>query len=319
MRPTSGAALSSPSPSVPTPEAPPPAVPGDAPPHLGLVVAALLALYVIWGSTYFGIRVALQGYPPMLMAGVRFLIAGGLLYGVLRLRGTPRPTWAQWQRGGAVGLMLVGVGNGGVVFAQQWVASSLAAVMVASMPLFAALFSGLWGRWPRAREWAGLALGTTGVVLLNLEGELRASPLGAVLLVLAPATWALGSVWSRQPNPHMPRGLVASAMQMLVGGAAMLLLGLMRGEQLPGAPGLKPTLAVVYLIVFGSLVAYSAYGFLLRHVRATLATSYAYVNPVVALAIGTGLGGERVGLAGLLGTGIILAGVALVALGRARD
>ncbi|MCI0571323.1 MAG: drug/metabolite exporter YedA [Myxococcaceae bacterium] len=294
-------------------------MPAEAPPNLGMVVAALLSLYVIWGSTYFGIRVALQGFPPLLMAGVRFLLAGGILYGVLRLRGTPRPTGAQWLRGAAVGLLLVACGNGCVVFAQQWVASSLAAVMVASMPLFAALFSGLWGRWPRVREWAGLLLGTSGVVLLNLEGGLRANPLGALLLLLAPVAWAFGSLWSRQPNPHMPRGLIASAMQMLAGGAVMFVLGLLRGERMPEAPGLAPVMAVAYLVVFGSLVAYSAYGFLLRHVRPTLATSYAYVNPVVALAIGTGLGGERVGVAGLVGTGVILAGVALVALGRARD
>jgi drug/metabolite transporter (DMT)-like permease len=286
--------------------------------QLGRVVAALLALYVIWGSTYFAIRVALQGFPPFTMGAGRFLLAGGLLYLLQRARGEAPPTRQQWLRAGAVGVLLITLGNGCVVLAQQRVASSLAAVMVASMPLFAALCAGMWGKWPGKLEWLGLGLGTAGVVLLNLEGELRASPSGAALLVAAPAAWAFGSVWSRQPDPHMPRGLIASAMQMLCGGAAMALLALLRGEGLPAAPGLVPSLAVGYLVVFGSLVAYSAYGFLLRTVRPTLATSYAYVNPVVALALGTGLGGEQVGGAGLLGAGVILAGVALVALGKGR-
>lgn len=281
------------------------------------VVFSLFALYVIWGSTYLGIRIALEGFPPFLMAGVRFLIAGTILYTFLRLRGEPNPTRAQWLSAGVIGILLLAGGNGGVTFAEQWVSSGLAAVWIATMPIWAALFGGLWGRWPNRMEWFGLLLGFVGVGLLNLEGNLRANPVGVIALTLATITWAFGSVWSR--HLPLPAGPMTSAVQMLVGGMFLVPLGLLTGERVHPNPPINSYFAVAYLVVFGSLIAFSAYGYLLRNTRPTLATSYAYVNPAVALALGVWLGGEHITGVGIAAMVVILGGVALVAVGRGKE
>jgi drug/metabolite transporter (DMT)-like permease len=152
-----------------------------------LVVLALTAVYLIWGSTYLGIRVALEGFPPLLMTGMRFTIAGSVLYAGLRVRGAPAPSRVQWRDGALLGVLLLVLGNGGVVVAEQWVASGLAALSVATVPIWAALFAGLLGRWPSRLEWVGLALGFGGIVLLNLGGNMRAQPIGAIILAVAAA------------------------------------------------------------------------------------------------------------------------------------
>lgn len=278
------------------------------------IILALLALYLIWGSTYLGIRIAIEGFPPLLMAGGRFAIAGLGLYLFMRLRGVPNPSLRQWRNAAAIGFLLLVIGNGGVTFAEQWVPSGLAAVAIATMPLWAALFAGLWGRWPRRVEWIGLAVGFVGVVLLNLENGLRANPLGAALLLLSPICWALGSTWSRHLD--LPTSFMGSAAEMLVAGIAMLVGGLLSGERLAGPPSTSSILAVLYLIIFGSIVAYSAYLFLLSRVRPTLATSYAYVNPVVAVALGAFLVNESVSPLGLAAMAIIVLGVVLVLAAR---
>ena len=280
------------------------------------IVLALFALYVIWGSTYLGIRIGLEGFPPFLMSGIRFIIAGGALYAVLRSRGAEAPTRPQWIGAGIVGALLLVGGNGGVTFAEQWVASGIAALGVASTPLWAALFAGLWGRWPVRLEWSGLLLGFAGVVLLNLEGDMRANPWGAAALLLAAMSWAFGSIWSQRLS--LPDGLMASAAQMLVGGVILMLLSLLTGERMTALPGLRATGALIYLIIFGSLIAFSAYGYLLRRVRPALATSYAYVNPIVAVGLGVGLANERIGVPGLVAMVVILVGVGLIALVRQR-
>lgn len=292
------------------------ATPGPEPAPLWKLGAAFFALYVIWGSTYFSIRVALVDLPPMGFAALRFLCAGGLLYGFLRMRGAPRPTAAQWRNGVLTGFLLLSVGNGAVVLAQQTVSSSLAAVMVATMPLFAGLWSSLAGERSSRAEWLGLVLGFAGVVMLSGEGDLQASPLGAALLVLAPASWALGSVLARRFA--LAPGFTGSAVQMIGGGGIMLAVAMVRGETWPARIGLPSLAAWLYLVVFGSILAFSAYGFLLRHVRTALATSYAYVNPVVAIALGVGFGGEVLGPGGLFGAALVLAAVVLVTLGRGR-
>ncbi len=279
------------------------------------IALALVATYLIWGSTYYAMRVAIHGYPPLLMASLRFGLAGVLMVGFLKLRGSPWPSRAEWGGAAVTGLLMPAIGNGAVAVAEQWVASSLAAVLIAAMPLFAALFAGVFGRWPTRWEWVGLALGTTGVLFLNLEGDLRASPLGAALLLLAPASWALGSVLVSK-LPH-PKGAMSSGAQMLCGSMFLGVASLIHRDRFPASPGMEATLAVAYLVVFGSIVAYSAYGYLLRTVRPTLATSYAYVNPVVALSIGMLLGGERVGVPGLIGMGLIVGGVAVLSFFRA--
>ena len=184
-----------------------------------LVPAALFALYLIWGSTYLAIRVALESYPPFLMAGTRFLVAGGAFYAFLRWRGMAAPTRAQWINAGITGTLLLGMGNGLVCYAEQTVASGLAAVAVAAMPLFAAVFGGLYGQWPRRMEWLGLGVGFAGVVLLNLGGGMAGSPLGAIALLVAATSWAFGSVWSRRRD--MPPAAMNTAAQMLTGGTVL--------------------------------------------------------------------------------------------------
>ncbi len=281
-----------------------------------LIILSLLSLYFIWGGTYLAMRIALQGFPPFILAGVRQLTAGILLFLFLRLRKHALPTRKQWLTAIVVGGLLLVVGNGGVVFAEQWVSSGLAALALGAIPLWAALFSGLFGRWPTRIEWFGLGLGFSGLVLLNLENGLHANPLGAIVLLIAPMAWALGSILSQ--HLPSPKGLMASASQMLAGGVMLFIVGLGAGERMTSIPGPRPLAAMAYLIIGGSLVAFSAYGYLLRHVRPAMATSYAYVNPLVAVGLGVALAGEQITMVGLIAMLTILSGVGLVSLGRER-
>ncbi|MGH2494815.1 MAG: drug/metabolite exporter YedA, partial [Ktedonobacteraceae bacterium] len=260
-------------------------VPTGAPqPKRLFIILSLLSIYVLWGGTYLGMRIALEGFPPFFVAGFRQLIAGIILYIFLRSRGAARPTRAQWIGAGVVGALLLVVGNGGVVFAEQWVSSGLAALALGAIPLWASLFSGLFGRWPRPVEWCGLAIGFGGLVLLNLENGLHANPLGAIVLLIAPISWGLGSILSQ--HLPSPKGLMASAAQMLVGGVMLFIVGTIIGERMTAFPGPRALGAMAYLIVGGSLVGFTAYGYLLRNTRPALATSYAYVNPLIAVGLG---------------------------------
>jgi len=259
-----------------------------------LVPLSMAALYLVWGSTYLGIRYALESWPPFLLAGVRFLIAGTLLFGFLRLRGTAPPTWRQWGNAAFAGLLLLGLGNGLICFAEERVSSGIAAVAVASMPLFAAVFGSWYGHRPNRREALGLLIGFAGVILLNLGSDLSGSRSAAAALLLAAAAWAFGSVWSKHQD--MPAGPMNTAAQMLCGGLALLLMSFGNGEAVPAAPTLQANLALAYLVVFGSLIGFSAYLYVLKHARPVLATSYAYVNPPVAVLFGVLLAGERIGL-----------------------
>jgi drug/metabolite transporter (DMT)-like permease len=281
-----------------------------------LIMLSLLTLYILWGGTYLGMRIALEGFPPFFVAAFRQFIAGVILYIFLRLRGTPSPTRAQWLGALVVGGLLLLFGNGLVVFAEQYVSTGLAALALGAIPLWASLFSGLFGRWPRPIEWCGLGIGFAGLVLLNLENGFHASILGAVLLLIAPISWALGSILSQRLPA--PKGLMASAAQMLMGGALLFLVGFGTGERMTAFPGPRPLFAMIYLVVGGSLVGFSAYGYLLRTVRPALATSYAYANPLVAVGLGVALAGEQVGLFEVLAILTILSGVALVSLGKER-
>lgn len=281
-----------------------------------LVGLALLAVYVLWGSTYLAIRVALEGFPPFFMAGLRFIVAGSVLFLFLRMRGAPAPSARQWRTATVVGGLLLLGGNGGVVWAEQTVASGLAALAVSTVALWTALFAGMWGQWPSRLEWVGLAVGFGGVALLNVEGNLRASPLGAAALLVATVSWAFGSMWSRQLD--LPSGLMAPAAEMLGGGVLLILAGLASGEHLPSAINGRAVWAVLYLVVFGSLLGFSGYAYLLRHVRPAVATSYAYVNPVIAVALGVLVAGEEISRTEWVAMPIVLAGVALVVLARGR-
>ena len=274
------------------------------------VFAALVALYLIWGSAFLAIRIALEGMPPLFISGLRYFAAGVLLYVYTRVRGAPRPSLAEWKGAFAIGTLLA-AGNACVVVAEQWVSSGLTAVALASIPLWVALVAGLFGKWPTGSEWIGLAIGLAGVVVLQTGAYLRASPAGAVALVLACVGWAVGSVLASRMT--LTRGAIGSAMQMATGGAVVLLGAAIRGERVH-APPPQSLLALAYLVVLGSIVAYTAYQFLLATVRPTLAASYAYVNPVVALALGAAVFAEPVPPRAVFALALILGGVALLAM-----
>ena len=280
------------------------------------IIMALLSLYVVWGSTYLAIRIALEGFPPFLMAGLRYIVAGSVLYLFLRMRGASHPGKKEWTGACIVGGFLLLGGNGGVAIAEQWVASGVAALVIATTPLWTVLFAGIWKRWPARAEWAGIVLGLAGVAILNMGGELRAHPAGAVALLLAAMFWALGSAWSRHLS--LPQGMMASAAEMIAGGTLLLLSGLLTGERIETLPGLRAVGALVYLIVFGSLVGFSSYVYLLGRVRPALATSYAYVNPIIAVVLGVVLAGESITGTEFLAVPVILAGVVLVILGNKK-
>jgi drug/metabolite transporter (DMT)-like permease len=279
-----------------------------------LVIAALFSLYVIWGSTYYAMRVALETLPPYLMAAARFSIAGLVLFVVLWIRGATLPKRREWLAAGAVGTLLLVMGNGFVVLAERSIDSGTAATIVATMPLWMAGIGLFWGERPKTRELVGLAFGFSGIVVLNggASGSLRS--LDGLALILAPMAWAVGSLWSRRLP--MPTGPMSTACQMVVAGPLMGLVALARGEQLRGPVSSVSIAALSYLIIFGSLIAFSAYGFLLGATRPLIATSYAYVNPLVALAIGALLGGEQLSARKLGACTLTVIGVLVVTLSR---
>ena len=280
------------------------------------VLLALAAVYLSWGSTYFAIKIALTELPPLFMMGIRFFLFGIGFYIYLRMRGYPNPSAGEWLRSAGVGMFLMLGGSAGVAYAEQWVSSGIAALVIATTPLWTVLFAGFWGRWPNRLEWAGLLVGLMGIVVLNFGGDLRASPVGALLLMLAAGSWAFGSAWSQRLE--LPKGMMAGAAQMITGGAIVLAIGFLMGERVASFPSWKPLAAVLYLGVFGSLVGFTAYVYLLARVRPALATSYAYVNPVIAVALGVLLAGERIVHSEYLAMLIIIVGVALVALGQRK-
>lgn len=276
-----------------------------------MILLALAATYFVWGSTYLGIRFALEGFPPLAMNAVRFVVGGGLLYIWLRRRGAPGPTPAQWRNAAATGAILLVGGVGLVTVAEDLgVGSGVAASAVAVMPLWAALWSGLFGQWPLRLEWLGLALGLGGVAILAQEGDFQSTATGTLLMVVAPLLWAFGSVWSLRLD--LPKNSMATAAQMLTVGPMFVVLALVFGESFDAAPSAKAWLSVAYLSLFGSVLAYSAYVFLLRTVRPTLATSYAYANPIVAIVLGVTIGDETISGPAWVALPVILVGLAIV-------
>ncbi|MGN7744245.1 drug/metabolite exporter YedA [Pseudomonas sp. 22526] len=281
------------------------------------LIAAFFALYVIWGSTYLVIRIGVEYWPPLMLAGIRFVIAGSLMYGFLRWRGAPAPTWAQWRAAGGIGILLLSCGNGAVTVAEHMgVASGVAALAVATVPLFTLLCGYFWGARNTRLEWAGIVLGLIGIAMLNLGSNLQSSPTGAALLVFAAAAWAFGSVWSK--HLPLPQGAMASAAEMLVGGVVLLVGSWLSGEQLAGVPPIEGWVALAYLTGFGSIIAFNAYMYLLKHVRPAAATSYAYVNPAVAVLLGIVFVGETIGLEEALAMVVIISAVVLIGLPQWR-
>ena len=277
---------------------------------------ALAAVYILWGSTYLAIRFALEGYPPFTLAAIRMAIAGSLMYAVLRWRGVAAPTRRQWRTLAVLSIFMVVLSNALVNLAETQVGSGLAAIAVASMPLFAGVFAMLRGRHPSRMEWAGLVIGFLGVIWLSVGGELSGSTLGLVCLIIAPLAWAWGSIWSRDQD--LPEPFMAAAGQMLVGTVWLVVVALVSGERISTMPTFGATAALLYLVVAGSIFGFTAYIWLLHHVRPALATSYAYVNPPLAVLIGALIGGERFTTHDLGAMAVILAGVVLITLAKAR-
>jgi drug/metabolite transporter (DMT)-like permease len=280
------------------------------------VVLALLAVYVLWGSTYFAIAVALPAYPPFLLTGVRMLIAGGLMYAALRARGVAAPTRAQWKPLLVLALLMTVLSNALVNLAETSVSSGLVAVGVAAMPLWAGAFSALRGHHPSRGEWLGLVVGFSGVVWLNLGSEMRGSLAGTLAVLAAPVFWAWGSIWSR--GQSLPTPFMSAATQMLAGSLMSFAVGLALGERFDGMPALVPTMAMLYLVLAGSILGFTAYIWLLHHVRPALATSSAYVNPPIAMLFGATLLGERYDHHAIAAMVVILAGVLIITRAKAR-
>ncbi len=295
-------------------------------PSRGAVVTAFAAVYVIWGSTYLGIKLAIDSVPPLLMASARFLCAGVLLYGWARWRGAVKPTRAAWGRAAIVGGCLLVVGNGGLTFAELYVPSGLAALLIALVPVFMALLGWLSGQSPRPtrRVWWGLACGLAGVALLaRPDAAVEMHPrflLGVGVILVGGLIWSAGSLYSRQAGQGTDPALMAG-MQMLTAGVVLLPGALLRGE-LAGFTMAQVTpksaFAFFYLVFIGAIVGYSAYLWLLRHCPPAQVATYAYVNPVVAVLLGAGFGGEKLTSSMLAGAALIVAAVALVITTRPR-
>lgn len=284
------------------------------------LLGAFAVVYVVWGSTYLAIRFAIETIPPLLMASARFLVAGTLLYAWARWRGAPRPTPSQWRSAAVVGGLLFVGGNGAVVVSEQWVPSGLVALVVASVPLWMVVVDWLWGSRarPSRRTSAGLMAGFAGVAVLAGSPGAGAGGsrelLGVALVTAGSAAWAAGSIYARQADlPPRPRLWVA--MQMLAGGVFLLPLALATGEWArldAGAISLKSFLALVYLIVFGALLAFSAYIWLLTRTSPARVSTYAYVNPVVALLLGWALADEPLTFRSVVAAAIIVGSVVVI-------
>ena len=289
-------------------------------PRLASVLLAFAAVYLIWGSTYLAIRWAIETMPPLLMAAARFLVAGALLYAWQLAKGVPIPTRAQWKAAAIGGAFLLVGGNGAVVIAQQWVPSGIAALVVASVPLWMVLMDWFFGSRvaPSVRAWAGLATGFVGVALLAGSPGVGAGGseelIGALFLLVAAMSWAAGSIYTRYAQ-GLPEPLSLVSMQMLTGGTILLMLSLAFGDlaRLDVASiSMKSSLALMYLILFGALVGYGSYIWLLRVVTPARVATYAYVNPVVAMLLGWALADEPLTLRSLAAAAIILGAVVLI-------
>jgi len=283
-----------------------------------LLAACLAIVYVVWGSTYLAIHFVVDGIPPLASSAIRNLCAGPILLAFLKWRGVAWPTWRQWRNGALIGFMMMGLGNGFVCLGETKVPSGLASLVVAGVPLFAMLFAwGLFGARPRLLEWLGVVLGLVGMALLNLDLHAAANPGAIAVLFIAAAAWACATVL--QPRLDLPKGPMSAAVQMLGGGLSLVAMATIHGERFdPAAVPASSWWALAYLVVFGSLVAYTAFVYVIGHSRPALATSYAYVNPVVAVGLGALFVGETISAPIVAGMAVILTGVGLVMAGARR-
>ncbi|MEP7015820.1 MAG: EamA family transporter [Verrucomicrobiota bacterium] len=287
------------------------------------IILAFAGIYLIWGSTYLGILFAIQSIPPLLMAGARFLLAGTILYAVACMSGAPKSRWIEWRTSLIVGACLLLGGNGGVTLSEQYVPSGLAALLVATVPIYIALLSWLFGlgQRPTAITWAGLAGGFVGVGVLigpalrfKATGESPYAWIGMSILLCSSLIWSAGSLYARNAQ-NAPSPFLGAAQQMLCGGALLFIAGIVRGELRLFDPGRVTTqsfVAFIYLVLIGGIIGYVSYAWLLRHCEPAKVATYAYVNPIVAVTLGALFAHETLSFRTLLGAALIIGSVAVV-------
>lgn len=283
---------------------------------------AFLTIYIVWGSTYLAIRIGVETLPPFLMAAARFLLAGSVLYVLAMRRGAVHPTSPQWRSGFIIGGLLLLIGNGGVTWAEQSIPSGVTALLISSSPFWFVVLDWLFfgGPRPTGRIVLGLTVGLSGVILLIGPDRILSgggfSVAGLVVLLIATVAWAGGSLYSRRAAlPASP--LMATAVEMLAGGLLLLIVSAGAGEPFrldPASVSPASLLALGYLFVFGSLVGFTAYVWLLRVSTPARVSTYAFVNPVIAVVLGWTLGGEEMTARMLLAAGVIVAGVVIIVL-----
>jgi drug/metabolite transporter (DMT)-like permease len=300
------------------------ALSAGAPAKAPLLVPALLACYLVWGSTYLAIRLALASFPPFFQMGTRFLAAGVLLMGWVLWRRAAAPATAaslptarQWRNALVVGTLMLGGGMGLTATGSQYVGSGLIATFIAVTPMLVCGWGLLFGRRPGRLEFAGMAIGLLGVVLLVRGASFSAAPVGIACIAGATLAWSLGSVLQTTRLP-LAAGPAGFASEMLCGGAVLMLISLAMGEQFSWPVQPLAAAAWLYLVVFGSLIAFSAYLYLLANASPALATSYAFVNPLIALFLGVALASESVTGGEWSACGVVLAGVFLIVRGKTK-
>ncbi len=286
------------------------------------ILLAFAALYIIWGSTYLAILFAIQTIPPLLMAGIRYFCAGIIMYVIARLSGAPRGQLADWKTAAIVGGCLLLGGNGGVTFAEQYVPSGLASLIVATVPIYIALLGWLMGMAPRPTPlvWLGLAGGFAGVGVLvgpalkfSVPGENHIG-LGMMILLVASFIWSAGSLYSRVAR-NAPSPFLAAGQQMLCGGALLIIVGSALGEWPQFHPEKISAVslgAFIYLVLIGAVVGFTAYIYLLRHCDPRKVATYAYVNPIVAVVLGAFFAGETLTTRTAVAAALIIGSVAVV-------
>lgn len=280
------------------------------------VILALFSTYLVWGSTYLVTRFTIQSIPPFMLTGMRCAIAGTILLALARFRGQAFPTMAQIKNAAFVGALMFGGGAGLTAFSEKWVESGLTATAIAATPIWAAIFAGIFGKWPSRVEWLGLFVGLSGMILLNFDSGMKGNPIGAVALVIGPMLWAFGSMWSRRVS--MPNGMMGTGFQLLGGAFVLIFISHFAGEYMITFPATQAVLGLTYLTILSSVITFSAYMYLIRNVRPVIATSYAYVNPILAVWLGVYLAHETVTAVGVVAMFVILAGVGLLAMGSER-
>jgi drug/metabolite transporter (DMT)-like permease len=293
-----------------------------------LIWACLAATWLVWGSTYLAIKFALTSFPPFFQMGTRFLVAGLLLMAWVRWRGHPWPTHREWRHATLVGALMLGGGMGGTAYAEQTIGSGLVVAFIAVVPLMITGLNLLWGVRPGRREAAGIGVGLLGVLMLTQGAGFQASPAGLTAIALACITWCVGSVLASPPAqappgaPAWQRGLPLApgasgyASEMIAGGLVLMAMSLVAGERPRWPPDALATAAWFYLVVFGSLIAFNAYMVLLARASPGLASSYTFVNPVIALLLGVAVAGEVVTPFEWGAAGVVLVGVVLLVSGR---